>query len=231
MIEVLRKAGERGLTETDWLRSHHSFSFGDFRAKDFHQYRVLRVINEDFVKAGSGFPPHPHRDMEIITYVVAGSLEHKDSFGNNSIIQVGEWQRMSAGSGIEHSEWNPSETEDVHLFQIWIYPERKGLPPSYQQIRPNFKFNDFTLVASPDGREGSLKIQQDVDLYVMKLGMNGQKNFPLSPDRGVWFQIVSGEVQLDGTPYKVGDGIGMTDVEGVLVSSTTEAEVLIFDLI
>jgi redox-sensitive bicupin YhaK (pirin superfamily) len=195
-------------------------------------FRDLRVINEDYVAAASGFPTHPHRDMEIITYVMEGALSHKDSTGTVATINPGEIQRMSAGNGILHSEFNASKTDKVHLLQIWILPDRKGGAPSYaqQEIDQAAVKGKFGLIASPDGREKSISLQQDVDLYLAKLAKGDKAAFTLREGRGAWVQVARGEVTLNGQLLKAGDGVSWEDSEPVTFSAAANSEVLLFDL-
>src|SRR3954447_21276694 len=201
MIAV-RPAADRGRTTTDWLDSRHTFSFNDYYDPAYVQFRDLRVINDDKVAPAAGFGTHPHRDMEIITYVVRGALEHKDSLGTGSVIRPGDVQRMSAGTGIRHSEFNPSPTEPVHLLQIWIMPERRGLPPEYEQkaFPEAERRGRWRLVASHDGRDGSVTVHQDVDLYATILGPGESAARPLRPGRYAWVQVARGAVTVNGTP-------------------------------
>lgn len=224
MIAV-RKAEERGKTEMDWLMSYHTFSFSEYHDPAFMGFRTLRVINEDFVEPGKGFGMHPHKDMEILTYVMKGALEHKDTMGNHSKIQAGEFQLMTAGSGVKHSEFNPSKGESVHLLQIWIAPEKKGLEPGYQQ--KSFPGADgLRLVASPDGAQGSLLIHQDAKIYLGRA--KEAPAYDLAPGRHAWVQAAQGELSVNGTKLKAGDGASLGG-EGKLSFSGT-GEFLLFDL-
>ncbi len=228
---AVRKAQDRGHFNFGWLDTHHSFSFGDYFDPAHVQFRTLRVINEDWVGAGAGFPTHPHRDMEIVTYVLEGALEHKDSMGTGSVIRPGDVQRMTAGTGITHSEFNPSRSDRTHLLQIWMLPERKGLKPSYEQTR--FEPADLTgrlrLIASRDGREGSVTIHQDAGLYAAKL--DGQEaTHPLAPGRHAWVQVARGAVTVNGKQLQQGDGAALSGEPEVKLSAARGAEVLVFDL-
>ena len=229
---TLRPAAERGHANHGWLDTWHSFSFADYYDPAHTNFRDLRVINEDWVEPGAGFGTHPHRDMEIVTYVLEGALEHKDSMGTGSVIRPGDVQRMSAGTGVTHSEFNPSESERVHLLQIWILPARRGLIPEYEQktFPESERRNRLRLVAARDGREGSLTIHQDVDLYASILDRGAQLAKPLAPDRYAWLQVVRGAVHLNGRPMKAGDGAAASGEPGIDLRAETEAEVLLFDL-
>src|SRR5919205_4127983 len=223
MITV-RQAHERGKTRTSWLDSNHTFSFNQYYDPRYTGFRDLLVINEDYVAPGQGFPTHGHRDMEIISYVVEGELAHRDSTGISSIIDPGDVQRMSAGTGVRHSEFNPSDTAPTHFLQIWIQPEQDGLPPGYEQ-RP-FPAADrrgtLRLVASRDGREGSVTVHQDVRLYVGTLAAGEELTHPLDDDRHAWVQVVRGTVRLNGTSLRAGDGASISK-ETVLQIHAPEA--------
>jgi redox-sensitive bicupin YhaK (pirin superfamily) len=229
MINIQR-SNDRGQTRIDWLDSRHSFSFGDYYDPDHMGFRSLRVINEDRVAPGSGFGMHPHRDMEIITYVLDGSLEHRDSLGTGSVIQPGEVQRMTAGTGIRHSEFNPSEKTSVHLLQIWILPEKKGLTPAYEQKNFSDNGHGLQLLASRDGRDGAVTIHQDVDLFAGRLKEGEKIRHPLKPGRHGWVQITRGEVSLNGQRFTAGDGAALSEEPAVDVTATKSAEFLLFDL-
>ena len=227
----LRKAGERGHAQHGWLESHHSFSFADYHDPAHMGFSVLRVINEDFVAPAQGFPTHPHRDMEIITYILEGTLEHKDSLGTGSIIRPGEVQRMSAGTGIRHSEFNPSKIEPVHLLQIWILPNRQGVTPSYEQIRiePADIANRLRLVASPDGDGGSVTIHQDARVYAAHLE-GAEITQALAPGRRAWLQVARGSLALNGQTLTAGDGVGIQNESRLTLKAEDAAEILLFDL-
>ncbi len=231
MLE-LRSADDRGLADFGWLKSHHSFSFGSYYDPEHMGFGPLRVINEDRVEAGRGFEPHSHADMEILSYVLSGALEHHDSMGNRSVIRPGDVQRMSAGTGVTHSEMNHSDTDGVHFLQIWILPERQGIEPGYEQrhYADSEKRNQLRLVGSRDGREGSVTIHQDVDLYAALLSSGEQVAHDLAPGRLAWLQVVSGSLTLRGQTLEAGDGVGVA-ASGVLdIQATSEAEVLLFDM-
>jgi redox-sensitive bicupin YhaK (pirin superfamily) len=224
-----RRSNERGHANHGWLDTHHSFSFDTYYDPRFMGFRTLRVINEDRVAPGSGFPTHPHRDMEIITYILEGALQHKDSMGTGSVIRPGEVQRMSAGTGVTHSEFNASKTDPVHLLQIWILPEVRGIPPSYEQkafSRDELK-NRFRLVAAKDPTEGAVKIHQDVKLYVSVLD-GGSLTHELGPGRHAWVQVARGQVELNGQALQAGDGAAVSGEPTVGVRGS--AELLLFDL-
>ncbi|MEW6330790.1 MAG: pirin family protein [Pseudomonadota bacterium] len=224
----LRKATDRGHANHGWLDSWHTFSFADYHDPAHVQFSALRVINEDRVAPGEGFPTHPHRDMEIITYVLEGALEHKDSLGTGSVIRPGEVQRMSAGTGIRHSEFNHSPSEPVHFLQIWIIPDRQGVQPGYEQKRIGLD-GQLRLVASPDGRDGSVSIHQDARIYAARL--NGSEvTHTLAPGRRAWLQVARGAVKLNETSLQAGDGAAIENETTLRLMADGSAEVLLFDL-
>jgi len=232
MITV-RRSEDRGHFEHGWLNTYHTFSFDQYYDPKFTNFRALRVINEDRVAPAQGFGMHPHRDMEIITYVLEGQLKHKDSMGNASIIKPGDSQRMSAGTGVLHSEFNPSTGEPVHLLQIWIMPAKKGITPSYEQKEfPSAeKRGKFRVIASPTGENGSVTINQDVRLYVAELLANEHVEHSLEKGRHAWIQVAKGEIELNGQKLKQGDGAAISDEESVNLRSLDDlTEVLLFDL-
>ena len=231
MIRI-RKADERGQFDHGWLDTRHTFSFADYRDPNHMGFRSLRVINEDRVAPGQGFGMHGHRDMEIVTYVLAGALEHRDSMGNGEVLRPGELQRMSAGTGIRHSEFNPSQTEWVHLYQIWLLPREKGLRPSYEQkaFAEDERRGVLRVVASPDGEAGSLTIQQDARLYLATLSAGQSLTHRLAPGRHAWLQLLRGEAALNGQALAAGDGAAISDEHALAVAAHGEAEVLLFDL-
>ncbi|MBI3780497.1 MAG: pirin family protein [candidate division NC10 bacterium] len=231
MIQV-RWGNEWGHTELDWLNSYHSFSFGDYYDPQHMGFRHLRVINEDWVKPGGGFPNHSHRDMEILTYVLEGALEHKDSLGNGSAIRPGEVQRMSAGTGISHSEYNHSQTEPVHLLQIWILPEKRGLEPSYEQrsFIGEERSGTWQLIAARGGRDGAVSVHQDVDVFVARLAPGEQVSHRLKSGRHAWVQVARGAVVLNGTPLRQGDGAAVSAEERLELVADQMSEILLFDL-
>ena len=222
----IRKAGERGHFDHGWLNTYHTFSFADYHDPKFMGFRTLRVINEDRVAPGAGFGTHAHRDMEIISYVLEGALAHRDSIGTGSVIRPGEVQRMSAGSGVRHSEMNASETDSVHFLQIWILPERHGIAPGYEQ-KAFGTSNELRLVASRDGRHGSLTIHQDVDLFTTALSGSRVK-YEFRPNRSGWLQVARGEVEANGHKLQAGDGAAIEDERAVEINGS--GEVLLFDL-
>jgi quercetin 2,3-dioxygenase len=231
MISI-RRAGERGSADHGWLDTRHTFSFGDYYDERHMGFRDLRVLNEDRVKPGHGFPTHAHRDMEILSWVLEGSLEHRDSLGNGSVIRPGELQRMSAGSGVRHSEGNPSGSEPLHFLQIWVLPEKNGLSPGYEQ--KSFPAEDrrgrLRLLASPDGSEGSVSIGQDVRLSGALWERPESFSYALSPGRAAWVQIARGAVELNGRRLEAGDGAAVTDEPRLELSGEDGAEALLFDL-
>jgi quercetin 2,3-dioxygenase len=230
---TIRKASERGHFNFGWLNTYHTFSFGEYYDPEFMGFRSLRVINEDFVSQGRGFPTHSHRDMEIITYILEGALEHRDSMGNGSVIRPGDVQRMTAGTGVSHSESSPSPTEPVHLLQIWILPQRTGLMPGYEQkFFPNEeKQGKFCLIASVDGREGSVTLHQDVSLYTTVLENGQQAVHQLAPNRHAWVQVAHGSISTNGENLDQGDGAAVSGEEKLTVTAREPAEVLLFDLV
>jgi quercetin 2,3-dioxygenase len=229
---TLRPANQRGISDFGWLDSRHSFSFGDYRDPAHMGFHSLRVINDDTIAGGAGFPTHPHRDMEILTWVLQGSLEHKDSLGTGSVIRAGDLQRMTAGTGIMHSEFNPSPTESTHLLQIWIFPEKKGLTPSYDQR--NFPADERTgkvkLIASRDGRDGSISFAQDAAMYAARLDEGQTGRVAIAPGRGVWVQVATGSVLVNGAVLKTGDGAALSGETEVNLTGIELGETLIFDL-
>ena len=229
---TLRPGAERGRSERDWLSSRHTFSFADYDDPRHMGFRSLRVINEDRVQPGAGFPTHGHRDMEIVTYVVAGALEHKDSLGTGSVIRPGDVQRMTAGTGVTHSEYNPSRSEPVHLLQIWILPERQGLPPGYEQraFPPTEMQGRLRLVAARDGREGSVTVHQDARLFAARLAAGDKVVHRLPPGRHAWLQLVRGALALNGTTLRQGDGAAVSDEARLDIRALEPAELLLFDL-
>jgi quercetin 2,3-dioxygenase len=227
MINI-RRAEERGHANHGWLDTNHTFSFADYYDPNFMGFRALRVINDDRVAPGRGFGMHGHRDMEIVTYVLDGALAHRDSMGNGSIIRPGEVQRMSAGTGVTHSEANPSDTDPLRLLQIWILPERRGDKPSYEQkmFTDADRRGTLRLVASPDGRDGSVTIHQDVEIYASLV--DGEVTHVFRPGRYGWLQVARGNVELNGEALKEGDGAAISDESSVAINGS--GEVLLFDL-
>jgi redox-sensitive bicupin YhaK (pirin superfamily) len=229
---TIRKAEERGHFNHGWLDTYHTFSFDQYHDRRHMSFGSLRVINEDRVAPGHGFPTHSHRDMEIITYVLEGGLAHKDSMGNGSIIKPGEVQRMTAGTGVAHSEANPSATESVHLLQIWILPHTHGLPPGYEQkmFGDELKQDKLCLIASEDGRDGSVTINQEADVYATKLAPDQEVIHRLGEKRKGWIQIARGAIALNGMDLKQGDGAAVSDEPELKITGREPAEVLLFDM-
>lgn len=232
MALTLRRADERGMANFGWLDSKHSFSFGDYYDPNHVGFGPLRVINEDRVAPGGGFPTHPHSNMEIISYVLDGALEHKDSLGTGSIIRPGDVQRMTAGTGVRHSEFNASQTDPVHFLQIWIVPERDGLTPGYEQksFSEEDKRGSLRLIGSHDGRDGSVTIHRDVDLFASHPTKGETVRHALAAGRGAWLQVVKGAVSLDGERLDAGDGASATTPQVLQIAGTDDAEILLFDL-
>jgi redox-sensitive bicupin YhaK (pirin superfamily) len=231
MIDI-RKSQDRGHFNHGWLDTYFTFSFADYYDPKHVHFRTLRVLNDDRVAPGEGFPTHPHRDMEIVTYVLEGALEHRDSMGTGSVIRPGDVQYMSAGSGVTHSEFNASKTEPVHLLQIWMFPEEKGLKPVYGQktFSDEEKRGKLRLVASPDGRDGSVRIRQDNELYATVLGKGDRVKHELNPERHAYVQIARGRVELNGTKLEAGDGAAVSKEKAIELIGVENAEVLLFDL-
>jgi redox-sensitive bicupin YhaK (pirin superfamily) len=231
MIEV-RRAEDRGVANLGWLNSRHTFSFGEYYDSKHMGFGALRVINEDRVQPGQGFGTHGHRDMEIISYVLDGALEHKDSIGTGSVIRPGEVQRMSAGTGIRHSEFNHSNSDIVHFLQIWILPERTGLEPSYEQrpVPPPDDYSRLSLIGSRDGQAGSVTIHQDVNLYTALLDDGEEVKHTLARGRAAWLQVIRGSITVNGKTLAAGDGAAITDERAILIQATQPAELLLFDL-
>jgi redox-sensitive bicupin YhaK (pirin superfamily) len=229
---TIRRAEERGHFDFGWLNTYHSFSFGDYYDPKHTSFRTLRVINEDFVQAGHGFPTHGHRDMEIVTYILQGALEHRDSMGTGSIIRRGDAQRMSAGTGVTHSEANPSPDEPVHLLQIWIFPSEQGLQPEYEEKKfsDDEKRNKLRLIVSPDGGDGSVKIHQDAKIFASLLDDGQEVVHSLGDGRGAWLQVAAGSVKLNDVSLKQGDGAAVSQESKLRITAEGLAEVLLFDL-
>jgi quercetin 2,3-dioxygenase len=229
---VLRKSSDRGHFNHGWLDTYHTFSFGDYYDPTHMGFRSLRVINEDRIAPGGGFGMHGHRDMEIVTCVLSGALEHKDSLGNGGVLRPGEFQHMTAGRGIRHSEFNPSPDEPTHLYQIWLLPRDPGLPPSYSQTAfdATGRTNRWQLVASPDGADGSLKIQQDAQIYLSTLSEGQEQTFDLANGRHAWLQILRGSVDTNGTLLSAGDALAASSEAQLLLHAKSPSEVMLFDL-
>ena len=228
----LRKSAERGHFDHGWLNTYHTFSFGQYQDPEHMGFRSLRVMNEDRVMQGQGFGTHGHRDMEIISYVLDGALEHKDSMGNGSVLRRGELQRISAGTGIEHSEFNPSDEELTHFYQIWLRPDRAGHEPSYEQIRwaDDEPHGRLRLVASPDGSDGSLTVHQDARIYLAILEHGAVVNHRLVTGQHAWLQAIRGQVRLNDLELSAGDGVAISEEHELQISGATGAEVMLFDL-
>lgn len=228
----IRKAQDRGHANHGWLQSHHTFSFANYYDPKHTGFGPLLVINDDTVAGGGGFPPHQHRDMEIVSYVLEGELEHKDSMGNGSVIRPGDVQRMSAGPGVTHSEFNASPSDSVHFLQIWIRPERAGLPAGYEQkfFSDEEKRGRLRLVASRDGTAGSVRIQQQAQIFAGLLADGESVQHTFAPGRCGWLHVVRGSVQLNGTELSAGDGVAIREESEIGISATSSGEVLLFDL-
>jgi redox-sensitive bicupin YhaK (pirin superfamily) len=230
MIKI-RKSNDRGHAEHGWLDSYHTFSFADYYDPEQTNFRDLRVINEDYVAPEMGFGMHPHRDMEIITYVVSGALRHSDSMGNTAVMRAGDVQRISAGAGILHSEINDSGAEPVHLLQIWILPDRKGVKPGYaEKSFAKAETGRLHLIASKSGRDGSITINQDTSLYLGKLEKGDTVKQPLEATRHAWLQLVQGELEVNGTRLHPGDAAAVSEVDSLVISASKPSDFLLFDL-
>jgi redox-sensitive bicupin YhaK (pirin superfamily) len=228
----LRKSQDRGIANHGWLKSKHTFSFADYYDPKNMGFRSLRVINEDRIDGGTGFGAHPHRDMEIISYVVKGALQHEDSMGTKAIIKPGEVQRMSAGTGVVHSENNALPNEETHFFQIWITPKTRGGEPSYGQksFEDDLNSKKLVLVLSPEGRDGSISIKQDADMYISRLKANDELEFKIRETRGVWVQVVSGQLTINGKTLTTGDALSFDTAETLKAVATENSEIILFDL-
>lgn len=231
MITV-RKANDRGHADNGWLDTNHTFSFASYHDPQHMGFRSLRVMNEDRVAPEKGFGTHGHDNMEIISYVLSGALEHKDSMGNGEVLRPGEFQRISAGSGITHSEFNPSSEEPVHFYQIWLVPNVRDIQPSYQQreFGEGEKLNRLRLVASPDGEEGSLSIHTDANVYLSTLAAGSEVAFDLEPGRHGWLQVLSGSVAVSGNQLSTSDGAAITNEDSISIVASEDAEIMLFDL-
>ena len=228
---TIRKSEERGHANHGWLDSHFTFSFAEYHDPRHMGFSSLRVINDDRIAPGGGFGMHPHRDMEIISYVLDGALEHKDSMGNGSVIRKGDFQYMAAGTGVTHSEFNPSEKDETHLLQIWIMPDRKGVKPSYaEKAMANAPTGKLHLVASQTGRDGSIAVHQDAELHLAKLNAGDTVEHALRPKRQGWVHVAEGEVKLNGQALKAGDSAALSDEPQVKLAASGPAQVLLFDL-
>ena len=229
---AIRDAAARGHADHGWLNTYHTFSFDSYRDPRYMGFRSLRVMNEDIVQPGQGFGEHPHRDMEIVTYVLEGALAHKDSMGNGEVLQAGEFQRMTAGTGITHSEFNPSDDQPVHLYQIWLFPSRKGIEPSYEQkhFAEEERKNRLRLIASPDAAEGSLLIHQDARIYLSTIDDGKETSHNLADGRHAWLQVLRGAVSLNGHSLKTSDGAAVSEERLLTIQAKGVAEVMLFDL-
>jgi redox-sensitive bicupin YhaK (pirin superfamily) len=229
---LIRRADDRGHADHGWLDTYHTFSFADYYDPQHMGFRSLRVMNEDRVASGQGFGMHSHHDMEIVTCVLEGALQHRDSLGNGEILRPGEFQRMTAGTGIRHSEFNPSAEEAVHLYQIWLLPERKGLKPSYEQkaFAADEQQNRLRVVASRDGRDGSLTIHQDADIFLATLAPGRELSHRLRPGRHAWLQVLKGAAEANGTALSTSDGAAVSDEPELTIRSSAGAEIMLFDL-
>jgi redox-sensitive bicupin YhaK (pirin superfamily) len=228
----IRRANDRGHADHGWLDTYHTFSFAAYHDPAHMGFRALRVINEDRIQPGMGFGTHGHRDMEIVTYVLEGALEHKDSMGNGSVLRPGEFQRMSAGTGVRHSEFNPSATEPVHLYQIWLLPARNGIQPSYEQefFGEDGKLGRFQMVASPDGADGSLRIHQDARVLLSKVDTGQSVRHAIPTGRHAWLQVLRGTVTANGRALETSDGVAVSDEAVLTVTGKSPANVMLFDL-
>lgn len=230
-MKRIRKADERGHFDHGWLNTYHTFSFADYYDPEHKSFRSLRVMNDDRVAPGSGFGMHGHRDMEIVTYMLEGSLEHKDSLGTGSVIRAGELQRMTAGTGVQHSEFNPSPDKWAHLYQIWLLPERKGLEPGYEQLSVGAGQPDqLRLVASREGGAGTLTIHQDARIYLASLKAGDPIRHEIPEGRHAWLQVLRGNVRVDESPLRAGDGLAVSEERSLQVTAGESAEILLFDL-
>ena len=229
---TIHRSNDRGHADHGWLDSRFTFSFAEYFDPEHVQFRTLRVMNDDHIAGGGGFPTHPHRDMEIVTYVLDGALAHKDSMGNGSVIRPGDVQYMSAGTGVAHSEFNASDKEPVHMYQIWMFPDKSNYKPAYDQkhFSADDKRGKLRLVVSPDGREGSVKIRQDNELYATVLGEGQSVKHALKPDRHAYVQVARGSVTLNGKPLETGDGARVSEEQALELTGLKDAEVLLFDL-
>lgn len=231
LMKTILRSNERGHASHGWLDSYHTFSFADYYNPQWMGYRSLRVINDDLVMPGMGFGKHPHRDMEIISYVLSGAIEHKDSMGNGRVIKAGEFQYMAAGSGVQHSEFNPSKTEPLRLLQIWIQPDTKGVKPRYAERNlAKAETGKLHLIASKTGRDGSMEIHQDASLLLGKLDAGQSVKHTLARDRYAWVHVAEGEVEVNGTKLTGGDAVAVSEEQSLNISASKPSQVLLFDL-
>ncbi len=231
MIEII-KSETRGQADHGWLQARHTFSFAEYRDPERVHFGPLRVINEDRIAPGQGFGTHPHRDMEIVTYPISGAIEHRDSMGNGTVITAGEVQRMTAGTGVQHSEFNHSQDEELHLLQIWLFPEQKNLEPGYEQkpFSREEKLNRLRLIASRDGRDGSITVHQDASIFASVLDAGATLTHTTGADRKVFVQVVYGELSVNGESVASGDGVQIADVDTIEIAAEKESELLLFDM-
>ncbi|MFS4459163.1 pirin family protein [Bdellovibrio sp. HCB2-146] len=229
---TIRKSNDRGLAEHGWLKSRHTFSFAEYYDPQHMGFGPLRVINEDRISGGTGFDTHPHRDMEIISYVISGALRHKDSMGNVALIKPGEVQRMSAGTGVFHSEYNEMQGEETHFFQIWIMPNKRGVAPGYGQksFEKELDSQKLVHVISPDGKDGSIGIHQDADMYISRLKNSESLTFNLPEQRKLWIQLVKGSVTVNGEKIETGDAIAAQDIGKADITASADSEMILFEL-
>ncbi len=229
----IRRSEDRGLAQHGWLTSRHTFSFASYYDSEHMNFGPLRVINEDRIKGGTGFGQHPHRDMEIISYVMQGALRHQDSMGNTTVIRPGDVQRMSAGSGIMHSEHNDDAVSEAYFLQIWIIPNKEGVKPGYGQrsFAEELDTKNLVLVVSQDGRDESIPIHQDADIYISKLKAGEQLYFPTKPDRGYWLQVIKGSIEVFGERLLAGDALALSEEKFLAVKANEDAEMMLFDMI
>jgi redox-sensitive bicupin YhaK (pirin superfamily) len=227
---AIRKSEDRGTSDHGWLSTHYTFSFSDYYDPNFMGFRTLRVMNEDVVEPTKGFDTHPHDNMEILTYILDGTLEHKDTMGNHAQIKKGEFQLMTAGTGIKHSEFNPSKKEKVHLLQIWIIPDKKGLKPEYQQTSFADHKQGLKLVVSPEGKEGALKIHQDARIYLGRFEQGQETELSLQAGRHAWIQMLRGKAAINGAALKEGDGASISNEKRISIRAEKDSELLLFDL-
>lgn len=227
------EADTRGTADHGWLKAKHTFSFADYHNPQRVRFGPLRVINEDRIAPGQGFGTHPHKNMEILTYPISGAIEHKDSMGNGTVIRAGEVQRMTAGRGVQHSEFNHSQTEELHLLQIWIFPAQDGLEPGYEQtaFSRDDKLNQLRLVASKSGRDGSITVHQNVDLYASILEPGANLDFAADIQHRLFLQLIDGDIDVNGETLSVGDGLQIREVSALNIGARTEAEFLLFDMV
>lgn len=229
---AVRRSNERGHADHGWLNSYHTFSFAGYRDPEHMGFRSLRVMNEDRVAAGQGFGTHAHNDMEIVSYVLDGELEHKDSMGNGEVLRPGEFQRITAGTGITHSEFNPSADKSTHFYQIWLLPERRGIEPSYEQkeFDPSGRRNQLQLVASREAANGALLIHQDANIFLADLEASHELSYTIPPGRYAWLQVLRGDVAVGGQELATSDAVAISDESELVIKASSDAELMLFDL-